>query len=159
MKTPTRIQTRSDVEAVASLLVPLQNKSLLVPNVLIAEVVPLAQTEDVENAPPWLIGFFEWRGERVPLMSFEIANSQVMGRNHDSARIAVLNSVTGQSGYRFFALLVQGIPRMIRLTDQEVREDKNTGTSQAEEMAVITQLGKAMIPNMQYLESLLVKIS
>jgi chemosensory pili system protein ChpC len=66
--------------------------------------------------------------------------------------------VSGQSRYRFFALLVQGIPRMIKLTDTDIREDAQATTGDAEKMAVITQLGKAVIPDLDYIESLLVKV-
>jgi len=159
MKSPTRLQARSNNDLVSSLLVPVQNKSLLVPNVVIAEVVPLQQIEAIEGAPPWLLGYILWRGEQVPVMSFEIANSQVHGRDSDNARLAVINAVTGQSRFGFFAVLVQGIPRMIKLTEKEVREDKQSSTGQAEKMAVLTQLGKAVIPDLDYLESLLTRLS
>lgn len=158
MKMPTRLKSQNDSNMVASLLVPIQNKSLLVPNVVVAEVVGLQQMDAVEDAPPWLQGFIYWRGERVPVVSFEIANSQVHGRHSDNSRIAVFNAVSGQSSYRFFALVVQGIPRMIKLTETEIREDKQASMGQAEQMAVITQLGKAIIPNLNYLESLISRV-
>ena len=158
MKNPTRLKVSNVSDVVASLLIPVQNKSLLVPNVVVAEVVPLQQIESYEGAPSWSIGFVQWRGEHIPVISFEISNSQVHGRDSDNARLAVLNATTGQSRYKFFALLVQGIPRMIKLTEAEVREDKQSSKGVAEKMAVITQLGKAVIPDLDYLESLLVKL-
>lgn len=158
MKTPTRMKAQSDQNIIASLLVPIQNKSLLVPNVVIAEMVSSQPLEAVEDSPSWFQGFLYWRGEQVPVLSFEIANSQVHSRNSDNSRIAVFNAVSGQSNYRFFAVLVQGIPRMIKLTDSEIREDKQAVMGQAEQMAVITQLGKAIIPDLNYLESLVSRI-
>lgn len=159
MKNPTRLKSSTEENVVSSLLVPVQNKSLLVPNVVVAEVVSLSAFRRADDLPPWALGYVEWRGQQIPVLSFEIANSQVHGRDSDNARLAVLNATSGQSGHRFFALMVQGIPRMIKLTDQEVREDKQTVISQAEEMAVITQLGKASIPDLDYLESLLVRLT
>lgn len=158
MKNPTRLKVTQESNTVSSLLVPVQNKSLLVPNVVIAEVVPLGQIESAEGTPPWCIGFTFWRGERIPVISFEIANSQVHGRDSDNARLAVMNATSGKSAFSFFAVLVQGIPRMIKLTENEVREDKQSSTGDAEQMAVITQLGKAVIPNLDYLESLLSRL-
>ncbi len=159
MKTPTRLTTKREESLVASLLVPIQNKSLLVPNVMVAEVVGMQNMQSMPSAPPWALGMVEWRGDLIPVISFEIANSQVRGRDTSMARLAVFNAVSGKSRYKFFAVLVQGIPRMIKLTSAEVREDAQAVTGEAEEMAVITQLGKAVIPNLDYLESLLVKIS
>jgi chemosensory pili system protein ChpC len=158
MKNPTRLRTATDDSIVSSLLVPVQNKSLLVPNVVVAEVVALQDIQTVEGAPSWLVGYCLWRGEQIPVLSFEIANSQVHGRDSDNARLAVLNAVSGQARSKFFAVLVQGIPRMVKLTDNEVREDKQTSTGDAEKMAVITQLGKAVIPDLEYLESLIARL-
>lgn len=158
MKNPTRLSVTEKDNTVSSLLVPVQNKSLLVPNVVIAEVVPLSQLEDEDDTPPWHLGYTYWRGERIPVLSFEIANSQVHGRDSDNARLAVINATTGQSRFAFFAVLVQGIPRMIKLTDNEVREDKQASRGDAEQMAIITQLGKAVIPDLNYLEALIARL-
>lgn len=159
MKNPTRLRANTDEGVVSSLLVPVQNKSLLVPNVVVAEVVPLQAIESIANSPPWLVGYSLWRGEQIPVLSFEIANSQVHGQDSDNARLAVINAVGENSNLHFFGLLVQGIPRMIKLTENEVREDKQTATGAAEKMAVITQLGKAVIPDMDYLESLVARLA
>lgn len=158
MKNPTRLRANTEDNIVSSLLVPVQNKSLLVPNVVVAEVVPLQDIQTIESAPPWLVGYSEWRGEQIPVLSFEIANSQVHGQDSDNARLAVINASSGQSKGKFFGLLVQGIPRMIKLTENEVREDKQAATGDAEKMAVITQLGKAVIPDLEFLESLVVRL-
>ena len=159
MKTPTRISAKYENSIVSSLLVPIQSKSLLVPNVMIAEVVSMQNLQAFDGAPPWALGMIQWRGELVPVLSFEIANSQVRGRDTSSARIAVFNAVSGQSRYRFFAILVQGIPRMVKLSDNDIREDVQATTGVAERMSVITQLGKAVIPDLDYLESLLIKVA
>lgn len=154
MKSPTRLKVQDQNSIVSSLLVPVQNKSLLVPNVVIAEVVSAQQVQSASDTPPWCIGWVEWRGERLPVLSFEIANSQVKGRDSHESRLAIINSVNAGAKRRFFALLVQGIPRMIKLSDAEIREDSQAVKGQAEQMAVITQLGKAVIPDMDYLETL-----
>jgi chemosensory pili system protein ChpC len=158
MKTPTRLSSRTESNNVSSLLVPVQNKSLLVPNVVIAEVIPYGQLQPLNDSPPWVLGAAEWRGELLPVLSFEIANSQLNGQVTDNTRIAVVNSVSDQSRYRFYAVVVQGIPRMIKLTEAEVREDKQAVVGPAEKMAVITALGKAIIPDLDYLESLIASL-
>lgn len=156
MKTVTEVE-QDDI--VASLLVPMQQKNLLVPDVAIAEVVPKGELSPLDNAPPWFLGYLDWRGARVPVISFEVANSQVQAPDSSGARIAVFNAVSEQSRQRFFGLLVQGIPRMVRLGDTDLREDSQASTAEAEQMAVITQLGKASIPDLDYLESLVARVA
>ncbi|MDN3650652.1 chemotaxis protein CheW [Reinekea marina] len=158
MKTPTRMLSKSDNDTVSSLLVPVQGKSLLVPNVAVAELVPATEIEAGENLPTWCLGYVHWRGIHVPVISFELANSQVSGRNSVESRLAIFNCIGDDQSRPYFAIMVQGIPRMIKLTDNEIREDKQTTIGQAESMAVITQLGKAIIPNIDYLESLAAKV-
>ncbi|TCS43215.1 chemotaxis protein CheW [Reinekea marinisedimentorum] len=159
MKTPTRLSSKAESNNVSSLLVPVQNKSLLVPNVVLAEVIPYGQLQSMNDSPPWALGAIEWRGELLPVLSFEIANSQVHAQDSETARIAVFNTVSAQSRYKFYAVVVQGIPRMVRLTEAEVREDNQAVAGQAEKMPVITALGKAVIPDLDYLESLLSRLS
>ena len=156
MKTPSQLKAQSITDLVASLLIPVHNKSLLVPNIVIAEVVALQMISPLPEAPSWALGSILWRGEQV--MSFEIANSEIHGRDSEQARLAVLNAASGQSRFKYFAILVQGIPRMIKLTAADVQEDKLASLGQGERMAVITQLGKAVIPDMDYLEALLDKL-
>jgi len=71
----------------------------------------------------------------------------------------VFNAVSDQGSSRFFGMLIQGIPRMIKLGDADVREDSESAIAQVEKMAVITQLGKASIPDLEYLEGLVARIS
>ncbi|WP_320824165.1 chemotaxis protein CheW [Reinekea sp.] len=158
MKTPSRLKAQSVSNLVASLLIPVQHKSLLVPNIVVAELVSLQTITPQPNAPSWALGAILWRGEQVPVMSFEIASGQVHGRDSADARLAVINAVSGQSRFKYFAILVQGIPRMIKLTEGDVREDEQVIVGQGEKMAVVTQLGKAVIPDLDYLETLLGKL-
>ncbi|MFT4675700.1 MAG: chemosensory pili system protein ChpC [Reinekea sp.] len=158
MKTPSQLKVQSVSNLVASLLIPVHNNMLLVPNIVIAEVVALQTISPLPDAPSWALGSILWRGEQVPVMSFEIANSQIHGRDSEQARLAVLNAASGQSRFKYFAILVQGIPRMLKLTEADVQEDKLASLGHGEKMAVITQLGKAVIPDLDYLEALLDKL-
>lgn len=143
--------------SIPCLMVPAQGKNILLPNVTVAEVVGYVEPEVLENGPQWLLGFFTWRGLRVPVLSFELANSQIHGQNAVSARIAVLNAETGNPKIPFLAIVVQGIPRMVHITDNDVKVEDDA-LSPAEQMVISTALGKAVIPNLSYLESLAAKV-
>lgn len=139
--------------------VPMQQKSLLVPQVAIAEVVTGGELAVPQSgAPPWLLGKLDWRGLTVPVLSYEIANGQTLAPDSPGARLAVFNAIGEQSEARFFALRIQGIPRTLRLSEPEVRADSLAKPGSAERLAVITQLGKASIPDLEYLESLVARL-
>ena len=152
-----QIQSDAANQAVPCLLIPTQGKSLLLPNVTVAEVVGYTEPRALENAPTWFLGFIFWRGEQVPVLSFETANREIHGADTMSARIAVMNGSGTNSRLPFFAVVVQGIPRMVRVGEDDIEQnDENLGPAEA--MSVKTSLGKAYIPNLQYLEGLLAKV-
>ncbi|PTY38340.1 hypothetical protein BGP77_16350 [Saccharospirillum sp. MSK14-1] len=134
---------------------PMQQKSLLVPQVALAEVMANAALTDAANAPDWLLGWLDWRGQTVPVISYEVANGHSAAADSPGARLAIFNAVSEQTEPRFFAVRIQGIPRLLRLSDAEVREDSLAHRAPLERMAVITQLGKASIPDLDALERLL----
>lgn len=141
-------------ERLATFWVPMQQKSLLVPQRVIAEVIARAEISTVADAPDWLLGQLDWRGQSVPVLSYEIANDQTLAPDSPGARLAIFNVVSTQTEPRFYGMRIQGIPRLLRLSDAEVREDSLAHLAPVERMAVITQLGKASIPDLDALERL-----
>lgn len=103
-----------DQGSLAGLLLPLTDRNLLVPNVAVAELIPYRAPQVAAGMPAWLLGQVSWRDLELPLLSFEAA----CGGQPDlgaTPRIAVLNAIGGRAQVKFIALLVQGIPRSIRL--------------------------------------------
>lgn len=95
---------------VVSLVIPMQGMGLLVPNAMVAEIVPFAGMEAKTKGPDWLLGEVQWRGQKLPLMSFESANGEGMVLPRPGSRFAVLNAITGAGGRQFYAILVHGNP-------------------------------------------------
>ncbi len=102
---------------VRSQLIPLADMHLLLPTTCIAEIVDWREAEAVDDAPAWWLGILEWRGLRIPLLSFEAANGRPPGEVSRHGRIAVLNGIGGDPELPFYALQLQGIPRLV-LVDQ-----------------------------------------
>ncbi|MCQ4235861.1 chemotaxis protein CheW [Pseudomonas stutzeri] len=100
--------------SLTGLLVPLADRTLLVPNVAVAELIPYRTPQAVPGAPAWFLGQVQWRDLNLPLLSFEAASdgATLVGTG---ARIVVLNALGGREHVRFIALLVQGIPRSIKV--------------------------------------------
>lgn len=95
-----------------SLLLPLSDRTLLLPSVALAELINQRPTEPRPGTPDWYLGDIVWRDLRLPLLSFETASSGTPPAPPSAgARIAVVNAIGGRPQLKFFALLVQGIPR------------------------------------------------
>lgn len=106
----------SPVQIINTLLLPLSDRTLLVPSVALAELINQRPVEPHPGAPDWYLGDLIWRDLRLPLLSFETAASGVPPAPPSSgARIAVINAIGGRPQLKFFALLLQGIPRPQKL--------------------------------------------
>ncbi|WP_426151594.1 chemotaxis protein CheW [Pseudomonas sp. DC3000-4b1] len=110
---PDRIFSRR--ETLNVLLLPLAGRQLMVPDVAVAELIGYRPRDAAGQAAPWDLGDIPWRGRQLPLVSFEAACGQPLPRG-ERVRVAVMHGV----GERlpFFALLMQGIPRTLKVDSQ-----------------------------------------
>ncbi|MBV4539206.1 MULTISPECIES: chemotaxis protein CheW [Pseudomonas] len=98
------------------LLLPLGDRTLVLPNVAVAELIGQRALSCQIGEPRWHLGWIDWRQQRLPLIGFEAAcgAETVCG---ERARIVVLNAL-GDTGLRYLALLLQDIPRSCKLDSQ-----------------------------------------
>ena len=82
---------------ISSLLIPMQGRPWLVPNIVVAEIIPLRQPDRPGHGPEWLLGWLSWRDQNIPQLSFEKLNESGQITIGQDARIAVLNTVAGKS--------------------------------------------------------------
>lgn len=139
-------------EDIAGLLIPMHGRPWLVPNIAVAEIIPLRQPDRPGHGPEWLLGWMHWRDEEIPVISFEKLNESGQVIIGPDARIAVINTVSGNT--RFYAVVIQGIPRQARVGKSDlVEEPVETGPAEA----MYVQLGGdlAVIPDLDAVERVL----
>lgn len=142
-------------QTLSCVIIPMNGRQLLLPNVTIAEVVDYASSDAGANTPEWLVGHLNWRGLELPVISYDAANGAALTIPGDNrGRIVVLNTIGDRhQQVPFMALVTQGIPSQARLTDEQIRTlDGETGP--ADLMQVEVEGDTAWIPNLEYLESL-----
>ena len=138
-------------DEVASLLIPMVGRPMLLPNVSVAEIVPWIEPEKQDNSPEWFLGQVMWRDTSIPLVSLELMNDTDVDEAYSGNRIAVLNGVGG-SKHDFYAVSVQGLPRLVRVFGEEVSgEEKFSEPSY--DMNVLVSGERAMIPDLDYVET------
>ena len=148
--------TSNSIGSLTGLLIPLADRYLLLPNVVVAELVPYRPPQVTPGLPGWFLGQLAWRELQLPLLSFEAA-SNGQAQVGPGARVAVLNAMGGRDQVKFIALLVQGIPRSLKL-------DGNLPRAAGAELAPLeldaVQLGDvvAKIPDLAGLEQKLADI-
>jgi|SRR5690554_69832 len=137
---------------IPGLLIPMHGRPWLVPNIVVAEIVPLRQPDRPAQGPEWLLGWIDWRDESIPLLSFEKLNDSSQVTIGPDARIAVINTVTGK--LKFYAVIIQGIPRQSRIGKEDlVEEPVESGPAEA----MYVQMGGdlAVIPDLDAIEQAL----
>ena len=150
MRAPQRIEKK--IQEVASLLIPIQGRLLLAPNVTVAEIVPVSQVVPVQDAPAWYLGNCSWREQTIPLLSFEVLNGEDKPGVSQRSRFAVLNTTGQHESLPFIAILTQGLPRLARVTEEEISEREDADNKAFEQMHVSWAGEEAVIPNVEAME-------
>ena len=68
------VTDQNSAASLTGLLLPLSDRTLLVPNVALAELIPYRAPQATPGLPAWLLGQVAWRDLRLPLLSFEAAD-------------------------------------------------------------------------------------
>ena len=140
---------------IRSQLIALQDSIMILPNVAVAEVVPYSESENIANKPDWYLGDISWRGRVIPLISFEAMCGKSRPQIVKTSRVAVINAVGGHCDVGFYAMLVNGIPRLIQATEQNFSGEscKETGVLSNVQIEGV----KAIIPDLDFIEKTLCK--
>lgn len=140
-------------------LLPLQDETLLVPTVTVAEMGAIQPFEIIHNTPDWFLGFYNWRNIRVPVISFETLNGKNSPRINSRGRVAVLNNTGVSEQIPFISLLTQNIPRMTRVEEKDISENPASDKRQHDLMAVKVGLEELVIPDIEALEKAVVELN
>ena len=152
------IQPTIAANELATLLLPVHEKQLVLPNVTVAEIIPYAEPVAEEDVPAWYMGSFSWRNISVPLVSFEAINAEAFTSQSDSMRIAVVNGVVDSEKLPFCGIVTQGVPRLMRLMPDEVATDGAAVCGPAESSHVLVSGEKAVIPNLDFIQQEVLKL-
>ncbi len=141
-----------DVAAVACMMLPIQARTLLVPHANIAEMAMVAPIFPDNSGPNWFLGYYNWRNQRVPLISFERLVTGQGGGINPNGRIAVFNNTGVHPDIQFIAIPTQGIPRQLNLKPDDIVKIPQMATTHFELMYVRVGAEDMTIPDISALE-------
>jgi chemosensory pili system protein ChpC len=142
------------VKEVRSVLIPLGNRQLLLPNAVVAEVMGLQPPDPVKGAPDWFLGNMAWRGTMIPLVSFEaMSGGEIVTPGH-RGRIAIMNALNNNPRLSHFGLVVQAIPSLVRVSNDNVLPfvDESESNNPLIRQAVELDMSTAFIPDLDEIE-------
>jgi chemosensory pili system protein ChpC len=148
--------TQDEISEVSSLLIPLHEKQLILPNVTVAEIIPYRMPKIISNHTSWLLGQIEWRNIHIPVLSYEaLSGSEVPSA--DGARLAVINGTGENRNLPFYAILIQGIPKLTHVKEDDIVSIEAMHSGRYDKMAVSLFDEEAMIPDLEMIENELLR--
>lgn len=138
---------------IRGVLIQVADARLLLPNATIAEVLSYAAPEPLADAPDWLLGRIRWRGWQLPLMSFSRFAGIAEEEGGLGSKVVVLKALGGNPRQPYFAMLTQGFPRLVTVTESTLATLDDDGALPAGVLArVRLNENEAMVPDLAALE-------
>jgi chemosensory pili system protein ChpC len=139
--------SQADIRGV---LIQVAGARLLLPNATIAEVLSFADPDPVANAPDWLLGRIRWRGWQLPLIAF----ARLAGIADERGGLKALG---GDPKAPFFALLTQGFPRLVTVSQAALAGDAADGEAlpAGVQARVVLNEDAALLPDLEQVELLI----
>ena len=147
-------------DVVHCLTIPLNDETALLPNSAIAEVIGFKEPTPIDDAPDWFLGYIEWREKRVPLISFEAVSGKGLTTAKKNSRIAILNTLNGNTQIPYVGILSQGIPSLVIVHEQGL-EDKDNSDENRPAVGAFVEVGgvEALVPNIDEIEQRLIRLN
>ncbi len=146
------------VREVYSLMIPIINDNILLPNATVAEIVPFADVTPEESGPKWYIGQLHWRAQEIPMISLDILNGGEDPQANRRARVAVVSTLNNNVEMPYIAIVVQGIPRLTHVTEPSISLVDEAQIGIADKARVKIGSIQATVPDIDKLESLIMEI-
>lgn len=141
--------------SIRSLIIPLNDYSILLPGSVVAEVAPYQDPVALATLAEdtgWILGMVTWRGVQVPLISMEALEGEAVPVPGARARLVVLKGLADLPGLPFYAVASQQIPHLQTVSEAviEALEEESLETAPGE--AVLVAGEPAVIPDLEAIE-------
>lgn len=133
-----------------------EDKKVLLPNAIIAEVVSYKKLKSIDSSPNWLLGEMNWRGYDLPVICYNSLSTGIHSTFEKKGRVAVIKSLGNIEKMPYFAMLVSGVPRLQLVTqgDLQVHQtDENENNAIASRVTIQDEMSE--IPNIRFIEHVL----
>ena len=144
-------------KSLQSALFALQDRNLLVPDNLLADVTPMEGLIVESHKDGWVLGHKYWRNLRIPVVCFENLAGGSLKKHSEKARIAVFNRVSDNENVSFWGMLVQDNPQIMVLVEADL-EAVSAQLSEAEIAAIKVKGEQASVPDLAFVEKRLVAL-
>jgi chemosensory pili system protein ChpC len=144
---------------IRGLMIPVTNGRVLLPNATVAEVIGYSIPDRGNlSGPEWLLGRVNWRGWRLPLVSFSLLAGMALDERTTGARVTVLKALSMHPRMPYIAMLAQGFPRLTTLSAESlVPIGEGLGRRPGVLMDLMVRDDQAMVPDLDQLERMVLE--
>ncbi|MDF1761995.1 MAG: chemotaxis protein CheW [Oleibacter sp.] len=135
------------------LMVSIRSGHLILPNASVAEIIPFSHLLTTNARADWILGRLDWRGTLVPAVCYELLNGSAPPTPNADARFIVINGMSGNDQLPFYAILVQGIPRLVHVQESDIQPNEEMNLGNLDKVIVRVNDVDAAIPDLEKLES------
>ena len=107
-------------EEITSALIPLRDRTLLVPGSAVAEISVWRRIRMVPDQPPWLLGVAQWRRGALPVLDLEALMDPRRAPVDRGRCLVVLNRSRPDPAPPFLGLAAIGLPRLVRVAADDL---------------------------------------
>lgn len=144
------------VSEVSSLLIPLHNRQLLLPQSNVLEVASFDTLEDSQGHAPWLLGSVEWEGSLVPVVSFEGLCGDDIAPTTGQARVVLFRCLTDALSSRAFGIVSAGLPQLVRVSEPSLDVVRSEHVESLPVLCQVSMNDKSpIIPDIEKIEQLI----
>ena len=142
---------------IRGVLIQVAGARLLLPNATISEVLSYADPEPVDNAPAWLLGRIRWRGWQLPLVSFARISGLAEEQGGLGSKVVVLKAMGGDAKLPHFALLTQGFPRLVTVSEAALvtEQSERSLLPNGVHARVMLNEDDALVPDLELVERMI----
>lgn len=137
---------------IRTIVAPLTNIHVMLPNGAVAEVLNYKSPKPFKKAPSWLLGEIAWHGWQVPVICYgqlvtEGSNNSITSK----CRILIIKTLGESTQVHYIGLVIQGLPRLKKVTADTLVEKHNDEQSEAVFSEVSIDGLQAVIPELNSL--------
>ncbi|MCP5159072.1 MAG: chemotaxis protein CheW [Gammaproteobacteria bacterium] len=141
------------------LLITVQGGQVILPNSLVAEVLPFATPLQIETAPHWVAGAMLWHNLTTPLVSLGRLIFRITSDVNLNSRIIIVNTLGADSRLPHFGILGTAAPRPLNLQRQDLTLNLDIPDADQNRPGVLSwanyQDQPVVIPDMDAIEAVL----
>jgi len=141
------------------MLLPLVNRTALLPAETVVELAPLKPFDMIHSTPDWFLGFYDWRGVRVPIISLETINEVGSPKISVGGSVAIIQNTGIDERIKYLSVITQPTPEGKDVFESDIEEDSGADKYEYDLMTVKIGAEPYVIPDIVALEKAILNLN